>query len=278
MPDLNLIPPPPSGKATLAPKGSMYATPAEDLPAPPSGKAVRVTDSPLKLLAEGYYKEKEAEEDLLKKQKEIDSLEINSDEKNWLKTSRQLIGQKLTEEKIFSEADWELSKQAITGTAKESDKAGTYYWDKNGLPKPLPYGQKPPIDGRTASTWGTAFSAADDNFIATGYKSLYNSFVDIFKVIPEITDLTYGLATDKKTPDWINGFDAWVDSFKFEKKEEAPVIDPAKIESWTDIFTKGDAWNVSLQSMANLIGSASGSILQFAKSQQPAQKLQNKLY
>jgi hypothetical protein len=141
----------------------------------------------------------------------------------------------------------------IKGAATDQKR---YYFDADGKAIALGVGELPPPGAKIESTFGNQLSADDDNPATTLGKSIYNSFVNVGKTVPEVANLFYGLTTGEDSS-WMKDFIAHVDNMKFDTHEDAS----------KSVFGVGEDGDVEFtpnpQNMVRLMGDVVGSLAQF---------------
>lgn len=197
----------------------------------------------------------------------IDRLAVTDYEKEWLKKAKFQIGQPGPDGKPFTPEEYEESKKVLTGEhegyGEGISKTSTYYWDEKGLPKPLKYGEKPPVNTQIQGIWGSQQEADDDTGITTFAKSVWNGFIGIVAAPEELIGVATGLVTgeDSELAQFSNNT---ADRFKFAISKDAQK-EMVNEKAFTGIseFINGENWDPSVQNITGMIGQGIGSLAQF---------------
>lgn len=139
------------------------------------------------------------------------------------------------------------------------------YFDEQGMPQPLKYGEKPPPGSKIESAFGISGGgdSEDDNPFTTLSKSFYNSFVNVGKLVPETADILYGLGTGKSSK-FLTQINNMVDTMKLTESSAASeeMVKPDAFNSVAD-FMNGQNWNFTPQNFMALSGQVMGSLAEF---------------
>lgn len=201
---------------------------------------------------------------------EIDRAENMSDfEKDWLKKSYTLVGQKMPNGEDFTVDKWHEAKQVLNkehpdfGNFLGGPSRTAYYWDKYGMPVPLKYGEKPPVDAQIQGVWGSQMQAEDDNPLTTFTKSIYNGFVDILKAPTALWSVAQGLVTGDES-EIATTTNNTVDRLKFATRSDSHknLVDEKAFTSLSEFFNS-ENWNPNPHNIVGMVGEGVGTLLQF---------------
>lgn len=226
--------------------------------------------SPIDVLSEGFIKQQQFEDVQQELAKQVNSLSnTNDDEKEWLKKTSYQIGQKLPNGEEFTIDKWNEAKKVLN---KESEEFGesifggpsrtAYYWDQDGMPKPLKYGERPPVNTKVASAFGNSVSSDDDTWATNLSKNVWNGFIDILNVPANLYDVGQ-LAVTGTESQLANTMRNTVDRLKFDTRQDKGLVSEDAFKSTADFFNS-ENWNFNdPYAVTSALGQGVGSLAQY---------------
>ncbi|MFZ7153860.1 MAG: hypothetical protein ACO1HP_08785, partial [Bacteroidota bacterium] len=145
---------------------------------------------------------------------------------------------------------------AIGATIKAASDDKKYYFDENGIPRPLGRGELPPPGSKTASVWGFGNSVEDDNAITGFAKNATNMLIQTGGSVPQLLNILAGTITGKEI-NYLKNIESDIDAYQFQlsSKAQKPIF---------SIDENGETqWDFNAHNTLSTIGQALGSIATF---------------
>lgn len=143
-----------------------------------------------------------------------------------------------------------------------------YYYDRNGIPQQIKFGETAPDYAHVQSTWGGQTEAENDTWLTTLGKSAWNGFFDIAKLPATLIDLGYNLFGGKNSTDFSNWIRTSVEQNEFNtssKSKESFLAGADKNGKPFDTIAealKPENFSFNSQNISSAIGGAVGMISQ----------------
>lgn len=246
------------------------ATVVEKKPAFDPSKPSKPAQNTLGVLSEGFIEQKAIDDAQMNLVAEVNKLDnANSDEKEWLRNTSKLIGQKMPDGKEFTIDNWNEAKKVLNKESEEFGKSifggpsrTAYYWDEQGMPKPLKYGEKPPVNAQIASAWGGSQSAENDTWATNLSKGAWNGFVDILNLPVNLYDVAQTVVTGTES-ELASTVRNTTDRLKFATKSNEGLVDTKAFTGLSE-FVNSENWNFNdPYAVTSALGQGIGSLAQF---------------